>query len=127
MTSNRRRVPWPATVPNADAALRASAARATARDRRTWGFVLARLRAAAGHSLAEQAAALGTTESALTFLAIGRLPRPGHRDTDLAAVSALVGIEVGVLRRLLADGSEGGTAGSAGPNRRCAFPTPEAP
>ncbi len=118
MTSNRRRVTWPSTVPHADLALRDSVARATANDRRAWGFVLARLRAAAGHSLADQAGALGTTESALTFLAVGRLPRPGHRDEDLAAASALVGIEVGVLRQLLTGGSEVAMAGSANPNRR---------
>lgn len=118
MTSNRRRVTWPSTVPHADRALRDSVARATATDRRAWGFLLARLRAVAGHSLADQAGALGTTESALTFLAVVRLPRPGHRDEDLAAASALVGIKVEVLRQVLADGSEVAMAGSASPNRK---------
>lgn len=112
------RRPWATAAPHADPALRDSAARVTATDPRTFGFVLARLRAARRQTLAEQASSLGASEDALTFLAVCRLPRPGHRDADLAAVSDLVGVEVGVLRRLLADGSEGGTAGSAGPNRR---------
>ena len=114
MTSNRRRVPWPATVPNADAALRASAARATATDPRTFGFVLARLRAVRWQTLAEQAVALGTSESAVTFLSVHRLPRAGHHDKDLTAVGAIVGIAVEVLRKLLADGIEIATADRAG-------------
>jgi hypothetical protein len=118
MTSNRRRVMWPTTVPHADATLREIVARVTAKDRRAWGFVLAGLRAVTGQSLEEQAAALGVSESALTFVAVCRLPRVGHRDEDLAAVSALVGIEVEVLRQLLAGASEVATVGSAGPNRR---------
>ncbi len=108
---------WPSAVPRADVALRASAARATARDRRTFGFVLARLRAVGRHTLTEQASSLGASEDALTFLAVCRLPRPGHRAADLAVTSALVGIEVEVLRRLLADGSEVETAGTVGPIR----------
>lgn len=99
----RHRATWPAGVPHADAALRESAARASAKNSRVWGFVLARLRAVAGQSLAEQAAALGVSESSLTFLAVCRLPRIGHRDEDIATVVALVGIRPEVLRALLAD------------------------
>lgn len=102
----RRGAMWPTGVPHADAALQETAARATAKNSRVWGFVLARLRAVAGQSLAEQAAALDASESALTFLAVCRLPRPHHRDEDLAAVSALVGVGVEVLRGVLACGSD---------------------
>ena len=115
MTSNRRRVPWPATVPNADAALRASAARATATDQRVWGHLLARQRAARRQTLAEQAVALGTTASAVTFLSVCRLPRPGRRDEDTAAVAAIIGIAVEVLRDLLAGVAETPTADRAEP------------
>ena len=93
----------PATAPHADPALRDSVARVTATDPRTFGFVLARLRAARRQTLAEQAVALGTTESAVTFLSVCRLPRPGRRDEDIAAVAAIVGIAVEVLRGLLGD------------------------
>lgn len=103
MASNRRRVPWPATVPHADLALRASVARATATDQRTWGFVLARQRATRQQTLAEQAADLGTTESAVTFLSVHRLPRPGHHSEDIAAVAATIGVVAEVLRGLLGD------------------------
>ena len=72
MRRERHGATWPTGVPHADIALRDSVARVTAHDRRTWGFVLARLRASAGQSLADQAVALGTTESALTFLAVAR-------------------------------------------------------
>jgi hypothetical protein len=98
----RHRATWPRGVPHADVALQETAARATAKNSRVWGFVLARLRAVAGQSLAEQVASLGTSESSLTFLAVCRLPRPGHRDEDIAAVAALVGIQAQVLRALLA-------------------------
>jgi hypothetical protein len=94
-------VTWPAGVPHADAALQETVARATAKNSRVWGFVLARLRAVAGQSLVEQAAALGVSESSLTFLAVCRLPRPGHRDEDIAAVVTLVGIRTQVLHVLL--------------------------
>ena len=103
MRSNRRPRPWPVAVPNADAALRASAARATATDHRVWGHLLARQRVARRQTLAEQAVALGTSESALTFLAVHRLPRAARRNEDLAAVAAIIGIAVEVLRDLLDD------------------------
>jgi hypothetical protein len=99
----RHKATWLTEVPHADAMLRESAARVTARDRRLWGYLLARLRAAAGQSLAEQAAVLDVSESVLTFLAICRLPRPGHRDEDIAAIATLVGINTQVLRGLLVD------------------------
>src|SRR5262245_45645218 len=66
-SEGRQRATRPMEVPRADAALRESAARVTALNRGLWGHVLARLRMSAGHSLAEQAAALGGTESSLFF------------------------------------------------------------
>jgi hypothetical protein len=89
--------------PVADALLRACIFRVTSKDARTWGHVFARLRAARGQSPAAQAAALGVSESALAFACLCRLPGAGRRSDDLAAVAALVGIDVEVLDRLLAD------------------------
>ena len=65
---------------------------------------VARLWAARRHSLAEQAVALGASESALTFLSVCRLPRAGHHIEDLATVAAIIGVPVEVLRGLLAGG-----------------------
>ncbi len=101
MTSNRTRGGWDRQPPVADAALRDSVLRVTARDSRTYGFALARLRATRRFTLAEQAAALGLSEPALVFLSLFRLPRPTHREQDLAATSTAIGIGIEVLRGLL--------------------------
>lgn len=102
MRSNRTRGGWDRRPPVADAALRESVLRVTARDHRTYGFALARLRAARRFTLAEQAAALGLSEPALVFLSLFRLPRPARREQDLAATSASLCIDIEVLRGLLA-------------------------
>ena len=104
MLSDRRRVAWPGTAPVADPALRESALRVSAGTAWMWGSVLARLRAAGGQSPAEQAAALGITESALAYFCLCRLPRPGRGHADLAVASALAGIEIEVLHELLRTG-----------------------
>lgn len=104
MKSNPRGV-WVSRIPEADAVLRESVLRVTAQDNRTWGFVLARLRTIHGQSPAEQAALLGITVSALTFMSICRLPRDAHREEDLSATAALVAVPVQVLRQLLEEAS----------------------
>lgn len=101
MTSNRKRVGWGHRLPAADDALRNSVLRATAKDHRTFGFILARLREEQRLTLAEQAAALGVSDSALVFLSVFRLPRPAHREVELAAIATAIGIGVGVLLGLL--------------------------
>jgi hypothetical protein len=106
MRSNRRRAMWSATAPVADSVLRESAFRVSARHPRMWGSVLARLRAAGGLSPMEQADALGITASALAFLSVWRLPRPGRIDEDLVEASVAAGVGVEVLRELLRAGAE---------------------
>ncbi len=113
MRSGSRSVSWSNRLPQADAALRASVLRVTARNERVWGFVLARLREARRESLAEQAAALGASENAVVFLSTFRLPRPGHHNHDLAATATAIGIEAGVLRALLRAGRGSGAAATA--------------
>jgi hypothetical protein len=49
--------------------------------------------------VAEQA--LGLSESAHAMLAMCKVPRPDHRDADLAAVSGRVGLTVEALADLL--------------------------
>jgi hypothetical protein len=97
----------------ADDALRDSVLRATAKAPGTFGFILARLREERRLTLGEQASALGLGESALVFLSVFRLPRPAHREADLAAAATAIGIEVGVLRRLLRDETREGVAATA--------------
>src|SRR5215213_1740984 len=101
MTGNWMRGGWSHRLPLVDEALRDSVLRATSKDSRTFGFVLARLREERRLTLGEQAAALGASDSALVFLSVFRLPRAAHRESDLAAAATALGIEVGVLRRLL--------------------------
>lgn len=95
------------SLPTVDAVLWETALRATARDPRTWGSVLHRLREAEQLSPGDQAAGLGVSMSGLILLSISRLPRPDHGDDDLAETADWVGVEVEVLRGLLA-----GVAGS---------------
>lgn len=104
MQSNRLRRAWSVAVPVADPALQESALRVSARTAWMWGAVLARLRAAGGQSPAEQAAALGITESALAYFCLCRLPRPDRGHADLAVASALAGIGIEVLQELLRTG-----------------------
>lgn len=91
------------SVPVADPILAECVFRVTARSPRSWGSVLARARDARGQSPAEQASDLAVSESALVFLSLCRLPDPGRRGADLAAVAALIGISTTVLERFLAD------------------------
>ena len=116
MKTNRRRVVWPSRVPAvADAALRESVLRVTARDPLTFGFVLAKVRESRHWSLATQATALGvSSESALVFLSVCRLPRPGRFEEDLVTVAGRMGVRVAVLRFVLdlameAEAGNGGT------------------
>jgi hypothetical protein len=84
--------------------------RVTAKDDRTFGFVLGRLREQRGLTLDEQAAALGVSAAVLVFLCVFRVPPAAHREADLAAVASAVGIRVDVLRGLLHDGHNEGVA-----------------
>ena len=88
-------------LPAVDAVLRETALRATARDPRTWGSILQRLRETEHFSPGDQAAGLGVSMSGLVLLSISRLPRPDHEDDDLAETAGRVGVEVEVLRGLL--------------------------
>ncbi len=97
MKTDRRRLKWHNSVPKADVVLRESVMRATARDPRSWGFLLSRVRAARGWSLADQAMALGVTESALVFLSVCRLPRAGRCEEDVAAVADRMGVHAAAL------------------------------
>lgn len=106
MKSNRTRAGWGRRPPTADDTLRESVLRVTARNPKSWGFVLARMRAARRLTLVEQSAELGASESAVVFLSLCHLPRPSSRDEDLATASALVGISVEALLGVLAAGSD---------------------
>jgi len=98
MKTDRRRVLFECRVPTADAVLRESVLRVTARDPRSWGFLLAKVRAARQWSLATLAMALGVpSDSALVFLSVCRLPRPGRFEEDLATVAERMGIQPAVL------------------------------
>jgi len=97
-------------LPAVDAVLRETALRATARDPRTWGSVMHQLREAGNLTPGDQAAGLGVSMSGFVLLSISRLPRPDHQDDDLAETADRVGVEVEVLRGLLA-----GVAGSREP------------
>jgi hypothetical protein len=102
MKPNHRRVVCHSRVPVADAALRESVLRVTARDTRTWGFVLAKVRAARKWSLTTLAMALGVpSDSALVFLSVCRLPRAGRFEEDLVAVAERMGVPAAVLRFVL--------------------------
>ena len=79
MTSNRKSGGWGHRLPVPDDALRDSVLRATSKDSRTFGFVLARLRKEQRLTLGEQAAALGASDSALVFLSVFRLSRAARR------------------------------------------------
>ncbi|MBA4188921.1 MAG: hypothetical protein C0467_13065 [Planctomycetaceae bacterium] len=122
------RTPTPArVVPSADPVLRESVARVTARKPQTWGFVLARLRVALGQTFAEQANAIGCSESALTYLSICRMPRAGrHRDLDLMATADFIAVSVVVLLDLLTANTATGQMGSVptGECRRNSMPDP---
>lgn len=113
MLSNRKRWAWDRQPPVADAALRDSVLRATAKDRRTFGYVLARLREERRLTPGEQAAALGVNVSALVFLSVFRLPRAAHRETDLVAASTAIGIGAETLRGLLQTGPASGDTATA--------------
>ncbi|MCE9561526.1 MAG: hypothetical protein K8U57_05680 [Planctomycetes bacterium] len=116
MKTNRRRSVWQSRVPAvADVALRESVLRVTARDPRTFGFVLAKVRAARRWSLAVEAVALGVSESALVFLSVCRLPRADRCEEDLTAVADRMGVQAAVLRFVLdlATEAERGKHGSA--------------
>ncbi|MBA4192092.1 MAG: hypothetical protein C0467_29285 [Planctomycetaceae bacterium] len=88
---------WVNCVPTADASLRESVVRVTANRPGTWGFALAEVRACRKWSLATQAMALGVSESALVFLSVCRLPRPGCREEDVVVVANRMGIQVATL------------------------------
>ncbi|MBA4190579.1 MAG: hypothetical protein C0467_21540 [Planctomycetaceae bacterium] len=88
---------WASRVPTVDAALRESVIRVTANRPGTWGFVLAKVRASRGWSLAHQAVALGVSESTLVFLSVCRSPRPSRREEDLLGVAERMGIQAAAL------------------------------
>jgi len=101
MKTNRRWVVWPSRVPVVDTTFRESVLRATARDPRTWGFFLARLRAARGWSVSTQNTASGLSLDALICLSIWRLPRAELRAEDIARVAKCLGLREQVLHDLL--------------------------
>jgi hypothetical protein len=105
---------WGCRLPAVDPVLRDSVIRVTAKDPRTFGSVLARLREKGRLTLEEQAAALGVSGSALVFLCVFRLPRAAHREADLTAVVSAVGIGGDVLRGLLRDSGEWTAASALG-------------
>ena len=114
MASNRPKLKvWEGRVSvAADAALRDSVLRVTSKRPEMWGYMLAGLRAARGWSLAAQAMALGVPESAVVFLSVCRLPRPGRCDEDLETVADRMGISPAVLRFVLDLATESSGAGN---------------
>lgn len=114
MNTERKPGTWGRRLPAVDPVLRDSVIRVTARDRRTFGFVLTRSREERRLTLTEQAAALGVGDSALVFLCVFRVPSDDRREADLAVVASAVGVGVDVLRGLLRDAGEGHAASALG-------------
>jgi hypothetical protein len=86
-----------------DATLRESLFRMGTRHPMFYGHHLARLRHALSLTVEQQSAALGVTPEALALLSMCKAPRPDHRDDDLAAVAAYVGLRPEALAALLAE------------------------
>jgi hypothetical protein len=102
---SRRRRPHPVSLPQGvhtvGACMAAVLHRIAGRQPATVGYALARLRRAYRLTPEKQAAALGLTPLDLARLATLPRPRPDRREEDMAALSAAVGVDAGVLAELL--------------------------
>src|SRR5437660_1492605 len=83
--------------------LREGMLRLGARGRIFFGWWLARLRAARGLTVEQQAEALGLTTSAMAHLSVCRVPRPEYRAADVAKVADAVGLQAENLERVLVE------------------------